>query len=151
MGRAIPVLVKVSPDMQAADLLASVDAALEGGAAGVIATNTTVSRAGLISRGGAAQEAGGLSGVPLRSQANETCRTLYRHLGARVPIIGVGGIDSPESAYERIRCGASLVQIYTGLIYQGPGLVEQIVRRLAQRLERDGLPHLRDAIGTDAG
>lgn len=149
-GRSIPVLVKVSPDASPDDLLASVDAALEGGAAGVIATNTTVSRASLISRHGAAQEAGGLSGVPLRSQANETCRALYRHLGRRVPIVGVGGIDSVDSAYERIRCGASLVQIYTALIYEGPGLVQRIVSGLAGRLERDGLPHLRDAIGTDA-
>jgi dihydroorotate dehydrogenase len=148
-GRSIPVLVKVSPDLQTADLLASVDAALEGGAAGIIATNTTISRSSLISRDGAAQETGGLSGVPLRAAANATCRALYRHLGPRVPIIGVGGIDDTATAYERIRSGASLVQIYTALIYEGPALAARIVRGLAERLERDGLPHLRDAIGTD--
>jgi len=146
--RIIPVLVKVAPDMNPQDLLASVDAALEGGAAGIVATNTTVGRDGLTSGGPAAAETGGLSGRPLRARAVETCRQLYAHLGGRVPIVGVGGIFTADDAYERIRAGASLVQLYTALIYEGPGVVSRIRQGLAERVERDGFAHLREAIGT---
>jgi dihydroorotate dehydrogenase len=147
--KSIPVLVKVSPDMTADDLLRSVDAALEGGATGVIASNTTLSRADLRAPAALAAEAGGLSGVPLRPRANETCTQLFRHLRGRVPIIGVGGIFTPDDAYERIRAGATLVQLYTGLIYEGPGTVRHIVNGLAERLARDGYAHIREAIGAD--
>ena len=146
--RVTPVLVKVAPDMSPQDLLASVDAALEGGAAGIVATNTTVGRDGLTSGGPVAAETGGLSGRPLRARAVETCRLLYAHLGGRVPIVGVGGIFTADDAYERIRAGASLVQLYTALIYEGPGVVPRIVRGLAERVERDGFAHMREAIGT---
>ena len=146
--RIIPVLVKVAPDMNPQELLASVDAALEGGAAGIVATNTTVGRDGLTSGGPAAAETGGLSGRPLRTRAVETCRQLYAHLGGRVPIVGVGGIFTADDAYERIRAGASLVQLYTALIYEGPGVVSRIMQGLAERVERDGFAHLREAIGT---
>ena len=144
----IPVLVKVSPDMPEHDLLAAVDAAVEGGAAGIVATNTTVGRAGLLDTRGAG-ETGGLSGKPLRPQAQETCRLLFRHLAGRVPIIGVGGVASADDAYQRIRAGASLIQIYTALIYHGPRAVRQILRGLSERLERDGFATIRDAIGVD--
>ena len=147
--RSIPVLVKVAPDMTPQELLASVDAAVEGGAAGIVATNTTVGRDGLASSGPTAAEAGGLSGRPLRPLAAETCRQLYAHLRGRVPIIGVGGIFTADDAYERIRAGASLVQLYTALVYEGPGVVSRIVRGLAGRLDRDGFSHMRDAIGTN--
>jgi dihydroorotate dehydrogenase len=147
--KTIPVLVKMSPDMTPDDLLRSVDAALEGGATGVIATNTTIARAALRAPAATAAEAGGLSGAPLRTLANETCKQLYRHLRGRVPIIGVGGIFSADDAYERIRAGATLVQLYTGLIYEGPGVVRQIVSGLAERLARDGYAHVREAIGVD--
>jgi dihydroorotate dehydrogenase len=146
--KTIPVLVKVSPDAPTAELLASVDAALEGGAAGVVATNTTVQRDGLTSRLLGA-EAGGLSGAPLKSLANDVCRTLYKHVGRRVPIIGVGGILSADDAYQRIRAGASLLQLYTALIYEGPGVVPRIVRGLSRRLAADGFSNLGEAIGSD--
>lgn len=146
-SRRIPVLVKVSPDGAEADLLRSVDAAIEGGASGVIATNTTVSRPPLRSAGGT--EAGGLSGAPLRSLANDTCRTLFRHVGRRVPIIGVGGIFTADDAYERFRAGASLVQIYTALIFEGPGVVERLLNGLTERLSRDGLNQIGDLVGVD--
>ncbi len=146
--RAIPVLVKLSPDTAPNDLLRSVDAAVEGGAAGVIATNTTVSRASLT--GGPTAEAGGLSGRPLKQAANSICALLYRHLGRQVPIIGVGGISTADDAYERIRSGAALVQIYTGLIYEGPGMIQQLVTGLASRLSRDGFSRIDEAIGIDA-
>jgi dihydroorotate dehydrogenase len=145
--RAIPVLVKMSPDAADADLLRSVDAAVEGGAAGVIATNTTVARPPLASQ--AATEAGGLSGTPLKTMANAACRLLFRHLGRRIPIIGVGGIFTPDDAYERIRSGASLVQIYTALVYEGPGVVCAMLGGLADRVAKDGFSRLEEAIGTD--
>ena len=81
--------------------------------------------------------------------ANDACRTLFRHLGRRVPIIGVGGIGNADDAYARIRSGASLVQLYTALIYEGPRLVAGIVNGLAERLSRDGLNSMGDAIGAD--
>jgi dihydroorotate dehydrogenase len=135
--------------MAVGELLESADAALAAGAAGLIATNTTVSREGLLSPRSLAGESGGLSGVPLRARANAVCRTLFAHTKGRVPIIGVGGIDSAASAYERIRSGATLVQIYSALIYQGPTLAQEIVRGLSQLLDRDGLTHLTEAIGSD--
>ena len=154
-ARLVPVLVKVSPDLAQQDLLAAVDAAMEGGATGVIATNTTISRDGLRTQTAAAGEAGGLSGAPLRHKANEACRLLFTHLtsrrgGPRVPIVGVGGISNADHAYERIRAGASLVQLYTGLIYEGPGVVLRIVRGLSARLKRDGFNNISEATGIDA-
>jgi dihydroorotate dehydrogenase len=146
--KTIPVLVKISPDAPTGDLLASVDAALEGGAAGLVATNTTVQRDGLASQALGA-ETGGLSGAPLKSLANDVCRILYTHVGRRVPIIGVGGIFSADDAYQRIRSGASLLQLYTALIYEGPGVVAGIVRGLSRRVAADGFSHLSEAIGAD--
>jgi dihydroorotate dehydrogenase len=146
--KAIPVLVKVSPDMAADDLLHAVDAAVEGGAAGIIATNTTLAREGLHATA-AGRETGGLSGAPLRALANETCARLYRHLGAGIPLIGVGGIFTADQAYERIRSGAALVQVYTGLIYEGPTMIARLVRGLAERLARDGFSSVREAVGVD--
>ena len=148
-ARAIPVLVKLSPDAAENDLLRSVDAAVEGGAQGLIATNTTVSRPALEDRSRAG-EAGGLSGRPLKSTANGVARLLFRHFGGRVPIIGVGGIFTAGDAYERIRSGAALVQVYTGLIYEGPGMVQQLMTGLVERLTKDGFSRLGEAVGIDA-
>lgn len=145
----VPVLVKVSPDTAAANLLRSIDAAVEGGAAGVIATNTTIGREALKTAPPLAAEAGGLSGAPLRAAADEACRLLFRHLGPGVPIIGVGGVFTADHAYERLRAGASLVQLYTGLIYEGPGVISRILSGLAERLERDGFSSVRESIGAD--
>jgi len=149
-SRGTPVFVKLSPDMDDADLLESADAAAAAGAAGIIATNTTVSRSGLASPPAVASETGGLSGAPLRNRANTVCQLLHRHLSGRVPLVGVGGIDSPEAAWQRLRAGASLVQIYTGLVYHGPGLVNGILRGLSERMDRHGVRHLQEIIGTDA-
>jgi dihydroorotate dehydrogenase len=147
--RAIPVLVKVSPDGDAADLLQSVDAALEGGAAGIVATNTTVARSALTAPEILARETGGLSGSPLKATANAICRLLFAHLGPSVPIVGVGGVFSADDAYERIRSGATLVQIYTALIYEGPAVVRRIVQGLGERVRRDGFSAIGEAIGAD--
>jgi dihydroorotate dehydrogenase len=148
-SRRIPVLVKLSPDMDEADLLGAVDAALEGGADGVIATNTTVSRAGLNTASPLASEPGGLSGAPLRDVSNRVCRRLFQHLGSQAPIVGVGGIFDADDAYQRIRAGATLVELYTGLVYEGPAVVRRIVRGLADRMGRDGFTSINEVIGVD--
>jgi dihydroorotate dehydrogenase len=95
-------------------------------------------------------ETGGLSGRPLKLRANEAVRTMFRLTGGRVPIVGVGGIESGQDAYDRIRAGASLVQLYSALAYDGPALAVDIKRDLAARLRRDGFSSVRQAVGVDA-
>ena len=147
-ARRVPLLVKVSPDEPPERLDAVADAVAAAGADGIIATNTTVARTG-VEKHPRAVETGGLSGAPLRGAAERACARLYLRLGGRLPIIGVGGIGGPEDAYRRIRAGATLVQIYTALVYQGPGAVREIQDGLARLLERDGLT-LGQAVGLDA-
>ena len=112
---------------------------------GVIATNTTVERPELKSQ--YRHENGGLSGKPLKKRSTEVIRNLFQELGKEVPIIGVGGIFSGKDAYEKIRAGASAVQIYTALIYEGPGLVNKIKRELEKLLKKDGVNSVTDAVG----
>jgi dihydroorotate dehydrogenase len=146
--RRIPVLVKLSPDLGAEELADTVRAVVAGGADGIIATNTTTSRdVRLASRHAA--EAGGLSGAPLRAMANDACRRIYRLTHGRIPIVGVGGIFSAVDAYERIRSGATLLQVYTALIYEGPALFGRLHRGLINLLERDRLGRIADAVGAD--
>jgi dihydroorotate dehydrogenase len=147
-GRRVPLLVKLSPDESGDALDAMADAVVGAGADGFIATNTTVSREGVEQESGAA-EAGGLSGAPLRTRAERTCARLYLRTSGRVPVIGVGGIATAQDAYRRIRAGASLIQLYTALVYEGPSLPRRLERGLAKLLERDGLT-LEEAIGKDA-
>jgi len=147
-GRRVPLLVKVSPDEPPERLDALADAALAGGADGLIATNTTLSREGVAGHP-RATEAGGLSGPPLRESAERACARLYLRVGGRAPIVGVGGIATAEDAYRRIRAGASLLQVYTALIYRGPSVARDIQDGLARLLERDGLT-LDRAVGIDA-
>ena len=143
-----PLLVKIAPDLDDAAVAAAVAVAVDAGAAGIIATNTTLSREGLQQRNA---EAGGLSGAPLRRRSTEVIRLVYRATRGEMPIVGVGGIFGAEDAYEKIRAGASLLQVYTGLIYEGPLLARSIVRGLRRLLARDGFAHLREAIGVSAG
>jgi dihydroorotate dehydrogenase len=150
-----PLLVKIAPDLAPAALDAAVDAALAAGCDGVILTNTTIAREPLSGRGARAAAtigAGGLSGRPLRARAEAVLAQVARRLRRQrhaPPIIGVGGIDSVEAAWRRIGLGASLVQVYTGLIYQGPGLVGLLVRGLAHELARAGLGSIAEAVGRD--
>jgi dihydroorotate dehydrogenase len=146
LPRRIPVLVKLSPDEPDERLMEMARAAEAAGADGLIATNTTVDR-GTVRGHRAAAEQGGLSGVPLRERAQHVCSLLYRSVS--IPIVGVGGIFTAADAYARIRAGASLVQVYTALVYEGPGLPQRISRGLSALLRRDGLT-LREAIGRDA-
>ena len=148
-----PLLVKIAPDLadEAIDSLARL--AYAEGLAAVIATNTSLDRFELSGRRlvqsgrTLAEESGGLSGAPLRRRALEVLRRLRATAGPQLPLIGVGGIDSPEVAWERIAAGASLVQLYTGWIYQGPELVPRILDGLVLQLERHRLPHLSAAVG----
>jgi dihydroorotate dehydrogenase len=141
-----PLLVKIAPDLTDTEVIEVARVALAIGIAGLIATNTTIMRPTLRS---AIHEEGGLSGKPLTPRATEVLRILFRAVEGKLPLIGVGGIFSAEDAYARIRAGASLVQVYTGLIYQGPLLPRRIVYGLSRLLTRDGLPHLRNAVGKE--
>ena len=149
-----PLLVKIAPDLEddAIDTIARL--AYEEGLAGIIAVNTSLDRLGLADRRLAAtgrllaEEAGGLSGRPLRARALEVLRRLRATAGPALPLIGVGGIDSAPIAWERITAGASLVQIYTGWIYEGPDLVPRILEGLIQQLDRHGLRTIAEAVGT---
>jgi dihydroorotate dehydrogenase len=127
--------------------------AYEEGLAGVIAVNTSRERLGLDSRvvpwsgRPLAEEEGGLSGRPLRKRALAVLRRLRATAGPALPLIGVGGIDSAEVAWERIAAGASLIQVYTGWIYEGPTLVPRILEGLSSQLDRQGIPTLSEAVG----
>ncbi len=145
-----PLLLKLSPDLTEADKADVAAAALAGGADGLIVANTTVARPATL-RDPAAREAGGLSGRPLFAPSTAVLADMYRLTGGRLPIIGVGGIGSAEDAYAKIRAGASLLQLYTAFVYQGPGLVERIKRGLAARLRADGFGRVAEAVGADHG
>ena len=142
-----PLFLKLSPDETHAQLADVVQAGASAGIAGLIATNTTLARPGLRSRN--AGETGGLSGLPLREPARSTIGALAALTGGVLPIVGVGGVGSGADAYLHIRAGASLVQLYTGLIYGGPTLIYAIKRDLARLLRRDGFGNVAEAVGAD--
>ncbi|SNC77503.1 dihydroorotate oxidase A [Hymenobacter gelipurpurascens] len=127
-----PLLLKIAPDLTDGQLDDILLIARETNLSGLVATNTTISRDGLLTPAGqvAALGAGGLSGKPLRQRATEVIRYLHRHSSGQLPIIGVGGIHSPQDAQEKLAAGASLIQLYTGFIYEGPGLVKRINQAL---------------------
>lgn len=127
--RALPVLVKLAPDLSQEELDDALDVMLAAGVDGVIATNTTLSREGL--RSLRATESGGLSGAPLTALSTRTIAAIVRRTGGRLPVIGAGGVMGPEDAQAKLDAGAVLVQVYTGMIYRGPGLVKEIVSSIA--------------------
>jgi len=145
--RIKPVLVKIAPDMEFSQADDIVQVAVSEQIDGVIATNATAFlRETLVS---GSNEPGGLSGKPLRDLATSFVRHLYKSVGGKLPIIGVGGIFSAEDAYEKIKAGASAVQIYTGFVYEGPGAVKRINQGLLRLLERDGYRSISEAVGRD--
>ncbi|WP_138495552.1 quinone-dependent dihydroorotate dehydrogenase [Paenibacillus pinistramenti] len=146
-GAAKAVLVKIAPDVTDEELEFMVDTISASGVSGIIATNTTVSREGL--QHPHARETGGLSGKPLQERSTEIVGRIYRQTGGRLPIIGSGGIFSSEDAYRKIRAGASLVEIYTALIYEGPEINRRLHRGLRDLLLRDGFKHISEAVGAD--
>jgi dihydroorotate dehydrogenase len=131
-GPAKPILVKIAPDLTEPAIAQALQACLDHGVAGVIATNTTLSRSGLAPADAVrADQAGGLSGAPLHARTREVVAFVHRECGGRLPVIGVGGVLAPADAVALVDAGASLVQLYTGLIYQGPALVRATARALA--------------------
>ncbi|HMG57031.1 MAG TPA: quinone-dependent dihydroorotate dehydrogenase [Kofleriaceae bacterium] len=149
--RRVPLLVKIAPDLDDADIDAIADLAVELGLDGIIATNTTISRAGLTTPGDevAALGAGGLSGAPLAARALAVLRRLRGRLGARVTLIAAGGIETADDAWQRIRAGATLVQAYTGFVYGGPGWPRRLHRELAGKVRAAGLASIEQAIGSE--
>jgi dihydroorotate dehydrogenase len=148
VGSSAPVLLKIAPDLAREDVAAIVELALAEKLDGMVISNTTISRPdGLMSS--ARTETGGLSGRPLFKLSTDMLRDVYGMSGGRLPLIGVGGIGSGADAYAKIRAGASLVQLYTALVYEGPGLVRRMKAELVQLLKRDGFTSVAQAVGAD--
>ena len=143
-----PLFLKVAPDLDAEQIDAITAAALDSRLAGLIISNTTIARPPGLA-GPHVAESGGLSGEPLFHPSTEILRQFARRLDGRLPLIGVGGISTAEQAYAKIRAGASAVQLYTGMIYKGPGLARQISAGLSILLRRDGFRSVAEAVGTD--
>ncbi|MEV6430366.1 quinone-dependent dihydroorotate dehydrogenase [Nocardia sp. NPDC051463] len=149
----VPVLVKIAPDLSDEDIDAVADLAVELRLAGIVATNTTIRRDGLRTPVAEveAMGAGGLSGAPVAERSLDVLRRLYRRVGDRLVLISVGGIETPDQAWERILAGATLLQGYTGFIYGGPFWTRNIHRGIAARLRDNGYKSIADAIGAEHG
>jgi dihydroorotate dehydrogenase len=140
-----PIFLKVAPDLNAGDPERIVKAAIDYRIDGLIVGNTTISRPPLKSR--YANEQGGLSGEPLKALALDSLRKFRAASGGAIPLIGVGGVSNADDVWERIRAGASLVQLYTAMVYEGPGIAKRIARGLAERLTREGYANIAEAVG----
>jgi dihydroorotate dehydrogenase len=149
--RRVPLLVKIAPDLADEDVDAVADLALELSLDGIIATNTTISRAGLATPEAevTALGAGGLSGAPLKQRSLDVLRRLRARVGTRATLVSVGGIETADDAWARIRAGATLVQGYTAFIYGGPGWPRRVQRGLAAHVRAAGLSSIADAVGAD--
>jgi dihydroorotate dehydrogenase len=148
-----PILLKIAPDLTDTQVDEAVAIAADEGIAGIVATNTTVSRAGLRTPAADVEAlgAGGISGTPVRRRAREVVARIHRATGGALPVIGVGGIFTADDAWEMIRAGASLVQVYTGFVYGGPGIVRSINRGLLAHLHGEGMTSISQAVGTARG
>lgn len=142
-----PIFLKVAPDLEPADIEAISRIASDRKLGALIVSNTTISRPELKSRH--ADETGGLSGAPLRELALQRVRDFRKETGGAIPLIGVGGIASAEHAWERIRAGASLVQLYSAMVYHGPGLGAQIAKGIERLMKRDGFTSIAEAVGSE--
>lgn len=150
-----PILVKIAPDLEWDAIADVIELAQQYNLAGIIATNTTIRRDNLqtqlIKATGKpiSQEAGGISGAPVRQRSTEIIRFISQQTAGKLPIIGVGGIFTSEDAWEKITAGASLIQVYTGWVYEGPGMVRRILEGLLQKLAEHGLNSISEAVGMD--
>jgi dihydroorotate dehydrogenase len=142
-----PVFLKVAPDLEPADIDSIARIAIDKRLGALIVSNTTISRPPL--RSHHAGEAGGLSGAPLRDLAQQRLRDFRKATGGTLPLVGVGGISSAEDAWARIRAGASLVQLYSAMVYEGPGIAQRIVRGLDELMRRDGFASVAEAVGSE--
>ena len=139
-----PVLVKIAPDLEDVVIKSIVDTSIELGCAGIVATNTTIDRPDDSS---IMSEKGGLSGKPLNKRSTEVIRLIADHTDGKWPIIGVGGISNSEDAWEKISNGASLIQIYSSMVFNGASVVKEIVNGLERKLKSKGMTDLRQAVG----
>ena len=146
-GDGPPVFLKVAPDLEPADIDAIARIAMDKGLGALIVSNTTIQRPSL--RSSDARETGGLSGEPLRDLAQQRLRDFRKATGGALPLVGVGGIASAEDAWARIRAGASLVQLYSAIVYEGPGLPRRILRGLERLMQRDGFASIAEAVGSE--
>jgi dihydroorotate dehydrogenase len=150
-----PILVKIAPDLNWSEIKEIIDLALEYQLAGAIATNTTINREGLKTKilpetgKPLTEEAGGISGQPIKERSTEVIRFIYQETNGKLPIIGVGGIFTAEDAWAKITAGASLLQVYTGWVYQGPWLVKEVLTGILAKLSSQGISHISDAVGLD--
>jgi dihydroorotate dehydrogenase len=149
--RTPALLVKIAPDLSDEDVDAVADLAVELGLEGIVATNTTISRAGLATPSATVEAigAGGLSGAPLARRSLEVLRRLRARVGTKLVLVSAGGIETADDAWARIRAGATLVQIYTAFVYGGPFLPARLARDLAKRVKAEGFAKLEDAIGSE--
>lgn len=141
-----PIFLKVAPDLEPADIDAIARIAIERKLGALIVSNTTISRPPLTSPH--AMETGGLSGAPLRDLAQQRLRDFRKATGGALPLVGVGGIANAEDAWERIRAGASLIQLYSAMVYEGPGIARSICTGLLRLMKRDGFATIAEAVGT---
>ena len=142
----IPILLKISPDLEADNLKYLCEKVLSSKIDGLIISNTTISRDSISTD---TLEKGGLSGKPIFDISTKQLRMAYKYTNGKIPLIGVGGVDSAEKAYEKIKNGASLIQLYTGLVYNGPNLIKDINENLSSLIERDGYSNISEAVGAE--
>jgi len=150
-----PILIKIAPDLEWQDIQDILNLATSYNLAGVIATNTTIRRDGLNTKilketGKSIQEeTGGISGLPVKERSTEVIRFIYQETAGKIPIIGVGGIFNADDAWAKIIAGASILQVYTGWVYEGPWMVNQVLSGLSSKLKEKGLDSIRDAVGLE--
>ncbi|KQP62426.1 dihydroorotate dehydrogenase (quinone) [Methylobacterium sp. Leaf111] len=147
---ASAILLKIAPDITLDALDAMTATALRRGVQGLVVSNTTIARPGTLREASLARETGGLSGRPLFAAATRLLAETYLRVGGKLPLVGVGGIDSAEAAWTKIRAGASLLQLYSSLVYAGPGLIPKIKVGLVERMKAEGVPQLAPVVGRDA-
>ena len=149
LASRVPLLVKIAPDLVREDLEDIAKVSMKLGVDGLIVSNTTIDRPGPIASHPHGHEAGGLSGKPLFAMSTAVLRDMYSLTGGSIPLVGVGGVSNGREAYEKIRAGASLVELYTSLSYQGPSVVPRVKKELAACLHADGFSSIQEAIGAD--
>ena len=148
-GLQQPIVVKIAPDLDSDAMDGIAEVSLSSGVDGLIVSNTTIARPATL-KSVFAKEVGGLSGKPLFEPSTHILREMRKRVGGRLVLVGVGGIGSGADAYAKIRAGASLVQLYTAMAFEGPGLIARIKRELLECLARDGFARVADAVGAGA-
>jgi len=144
----IPLLLKISPDIDEGDISEIADVVMKNNISAIVLTNTTNGNRNNL-KNKAKTEQGGLSGEPLQQISTKMIKKFYKLLNGKIPIIGVGGVNSGKSAYEKITAGASLLQIYTGFVYRGPSTAKDIKKELIQILKSEGIKNIKEAVGKD--